>query len=424
MVLNGVCTLKNYLCIKNVGVCDYRLFTLLGASTARGEESKIGQFGSGAKHGALVLLRQGITPVVMLGKDELTYYTVDIELQGKPQKQLGVSFRGEKALQSMVLDFGAMDWQNPHMALREYISNAIDAGGWEVTLQDTVEGVDGETRVYVPLNADILEYYNNLSRYFLHVAGLEECREISNITSEKCRVYRKGVLVGELRQPSVFHYNLPDVPLDESRNIKTYEAAYAICRHIVDDMDASKFCRALVHGPEDCFERNMTIGTRFFTDARATALRAAWPKQYVLGCNSYTKHLNHLAESRNLSIVSVGSSCFSLLKMVLPSLESITTSVVNGVITEPLAGNLAETWNSLWSWLLVNGVIGNQTSRPQAMMFKDPTMMGFSSNGILYFNEKAGISHMVYALECAGNPDLRNTMLDALFANQGSCSEL
>lgn len=414
--------MKNYLCIKNDGVCDYRLFTLLGASTARGDKGKIGQFGSGAKHGALVLMRQNIPPIVMLGKDELTYYTQDIpELK---TKQLGVYFKGEKQLQSMVVDFGIMDWQNPHMALREYISNAIDAGGWEVTLVDEVIGVEGQTRVYVPLTPDIVEYYNNLSRYFLHAVGLEESPTIANLTEEKCRVYRKGVLVGALHQTSAYHYNLPDVPLDESRNIKSYEASYHISRYIVEKMDASKVCRTLIHAPKTAFERNITYSHVSFTPERRRELATAWNSNYVLACEGMHKHLEHLAEARNLTITHVGATAFGIFKDALPTLETITKEVVNGVITMAPSPNLQESWNSLWTWLKVRGLTGAWNQVPEIKMFRDEHMKAFVSNGECYLVEEAKISDMLYVLSCLGLYDVKDGVINRMFAEMRESSEL
>ena len=40
-----------FLMIANNGVAPVQSFTVLGVSTARGNSDKIGQFGSGAKHG-------------------------------------------------------------------------------------------------------------------------------------------------------------------------------------------------------------------------------------------------------------------------------------------------------------------------------------------------------------------------------------
>ena len=64
-----------YLIIANPGETQVEAFTVLGASAARGNVEKIGQFGSGAKHAVLCALRSGIPIQIYCGKTKVVPQT-------------------------------------------------------------------------------------------------------------------------------------------------------------------------------------------------------------------------------------------------------------------------------------------------------------------------------------------------------------
>ena len=67
-----------------------------------------------------------------------------------------------------VLDYGKQDWQEVALALREFISNAIDRsirekGDWsgvkiEIVDESQVRAKRDHTRVFVPMNAEVLQF--------------------------------------------------------------------------------------------------------------------------------------------------------------------------------------------------------------------------------------------------------------------------
>ena len=124
-----------HLLIQNPGVAPVEGFTLLGVSTTRGcgVEGAIGQFGSGNKHAINVLLRAGLKVVVYCGKSRLDFQTRDDEIDDgltrKTIKRVMCKLGGTSTRTidlGWVLDFGAIDWTDLGMAMREFISNAID----------------------------------------------------------------------------------------------------------------------------------------------------------------------------------------------------------------------------------------------------------------------------------------------------------
>lgn len=290
-----------YLKIENPGVAPTAAFTLLGASTKRDTSSgqTIGKFGTGNKHGIAVCLRNKLSPMIFAGTLKMEFGTrpekmenhvfnrVVVKYGGKDEQ--GVSRRATEDL-GFVVEHGAVDWQGVDLALREFVSNALDRAveegelnflsqlsanegsdfvqeamknnTWQYysvkdqlskyreTAQDfknvTIEVVSanqvraraGYTRIFVPLNDEVFKFYNNLSKWFLHFTEPESLhlqvlpKRNRSITSEQGAViYRRGVRVREVPNASLFDYNLEDLKLDESRQVDnwlvSHEAAKA-----------------------------------------------------------------------------------------------------------------------------------------------------------------------------------------------------
>jgi hypothetical protein len=251
-----------YLKIENVGVCPPEGFTVLGVSLADTSDNAgvIGTFGSGSKHGVAVLLRNGLSPIVFAG-------TLKLEFSSRPQtvsdsqasKEFGrvvVKYGGTDPVTGanrsstedlgFVLDYGKQDWGEVALALREFVSNAIDRtirengdfSGVKIEIVDEVQvrAKRDHTRVFVPMNAEVLEFYNNLGRWFLHFSEPEALNKAilpknnRNLGDRRAAViYRKGVRVREFESSdteSLFDYNLNDLTIDESRKASDWDVKH------------------------------------------------------------------------------------------------------------------------------------------------------------------------------------------------------
>lgn len=181
-----------------------------------------------------------------------------------------------------VLEYGAADWLGVDLALREFVSNSLDRAEeeadhnfqqkwieqykheyntewntewnydqkqqfkqdietfrktskpWEkviieVVNDNQVRAKSGTTRVFVPLSNDVLNFFNNLGKWFLHFSEPELLNQTilpkmnRNLSDQKTAViYRRGVRVREFESskiPSLFDYNLEKLELDESRKV-------------------------------------------------------------------------------------------------------------------------------------------------------------------------------------------------------------
>jgi hypothetical protein len=222
---------SKYFMVENSGVADVESFTLLGVSSARGDESSIGQFGSGAKHAILVLLRAGLQIVVCCGKTRIVPFLEEIVVNGVESFRLCFRIGTKTEKTSMTLGFGELDWSDDvRMAMREIVSNALDQSDqqWERIKTGVVENVrakNGTTRVFVEFDSRVREYFGRIGEYFLHWSGDHETKVLPKCEPSPVRFHRLGVFVREqTRDVSIWNYNADSsLPIDESRNMDDYK---------------------------------------------------------------------------------------------------------------------------------------------------------------------------------------------------------
>jgi len=224
------------------------------------------------------------------GIKDTVFNRVVVKFGGKDRA--GVSRSATEDL-GFVLEHGSADWLSVDLALREFVSNSLDRaveegevlfvtnylnarssefkqaaankGSWEhnevrealsvyrttatdyknvvveVVNDGQVRAKAGHTRIFIPLTQDVLVFFNDLGKWFLHFSEPELLNKTilpksnRNIGDRQSAViYRRGVRVREFESsdvPSLFDYNLEDLKLDESRRVDDwyvqYEAAQA-----------------------------------------------------------------------------------------------------------------------------------------------------------------------------------------------------
>jgi hypothetical protein len=253
-----------YLKIENPGVCPIEGFTVLGA-TSKSDNSApgtIGCFGSGNKHAISVLLRHDIDPIVFCGKLRLEFSSkkqafsdgiTEDEMRRVVVKYSGQTEDGRSKTATedlgFALEYGRQDWDDVGMALREFVSNALDMSikynthtgkktthswdGTEVQIVDEsrVRAKAGTTRIFIPLIEPIYKFHENLGRWFLHFSEPDNLD--ATVLPKTCRnfgenrtavIYRRGVFVREVAgvKASLFDYNLNNLRLDEARKVDDY----------------------------------------------------------------------------------------------------------------------------------------------------------------------------------------------------------
>lgn len=251
-----------YLKIENIGVCPVEGFTVLGVSLANtsNHAGVIGQFGSGNKHAISVCLRNEFDPVVFCGSLRLEFFTrPQTVADGQASKDFARvcvkyggtdpttgSSRSQTDDLGFVLNYGKQDWNEVALALREFVSNAIDrsireSGDWsgvkiEIVDENQVRAKRDSTRVFLPLTPEVLTFYNDLGKWFLHFSEPESLQKqilpkrSRNLGDRRAAViYRRGVRVREFESSdteSLFDYNLDNLTIDEARKASDWDVRH------------------------------------------------------------------------------------------------------------------------------------------------------------------------------------------------------
>lgn len=282
-----------YLLIENQGVSDIDCWIKMGLSSTRenNDGRLIGKFGSGIKHAILTLLRLGEKPIIFLGNKELLAETVEKTtrtLDGPiDYQEVLFHFDGQTYPTGFTCGFGELDWTNRNMAIREFISNAIDASykttdsatnGCNVSYSLETTPKEGVTRVYIRCEEPFA-----INEHFLHWTSKENLADkfiIDKCMKDTCKVYRRGVLVGTLGD-SLFNYNFDDIKLDESRNLDLRSAKHDITmcfnRFSVGQFSEllKSFAEPLTDGKHRILEANLSWPSWIEDDARVR-MTEAW----------------------------------------------------------------------------------------------------------------------------------------------------
>lgn len=218
--------MSKYIQIRNTGEIEPEGFKLLGASTKRQDENKIGFFGSGIKYTVSYLLRNNLFFGVYSGVEEIKFTLKETSLRGQEFNQIVVN--GEET--SVTTDWGA-HWKRWQI-FREIVTNAFDEEMFEISLTEDLNPVKGLTSFYLNYE-DFKEYYDNLDKYFRpELINTTESSIIIKDSPSYINVFKKGVRVideegyGKEDIISLFDYNLPDIDLNEERVASLWEVKW------------------------------------------------------------------------------------------------------------------------------------------------------------------------------------------------------
>lgn len=209
-----------YLKIQSAGEIEIEAFTLIGASSKRNDETKIGYFGSGLKYSIAALLRNGIDFRIFQGENEIKFDVVDKIFRDESYKAISVN--GKET--SMTTTMGGKDWDISFAPIREIYSNALDEDD-AVVLQTVIEpkGDAGRTTFFIEKTTEISHFFENFNSYFCdknpNVLHRNKFISIYPVPDQDgLRLFRKGILCYQNEKTkTVFHYNSPHFEINESR---------------------------------------------------------------------------------------------------------------------------------------------------------------------------------------------------------------
>lgn len=440
-----------HLMIENPGVAPVEAYTLLGASTKR-DSDLIGKFGTGNNHAVLACLRKGIAPTVFAGMTRMNFGTrpqvIDDGLKAVEHQRVFVKFGGTSTKTEdlgYTGQLGTDDWADDvALALREFVSNALDRvmeeGDAEFTSlhageadfvakfrenrrnlyklvvirvvdENQVRAKAGRTRVFVPLTAEVLEFYNNLGKWFLHFSEPDLVWKAilpktgRNLTGRRAAViYRRGVRVREFESSdvaSLFDYNLNDLKIDESRKVDDWNVLRAAANALrdADAADLTLLLRALGSGAE-CWERTFDsygLSSWAYGETKQ-ARREAW--SLALGAVAEnavltTSQTADYVKRKGYTPVIVPESYLNFATqtgvrtgdMVLTQDDKDGREIIEAT---PLAVELVD-----WAWGLISRAnMTNGREKPavksfRAVMDAGSRVLGFYRDGTVFLNQAA-----------------------------------
>lgn len=209
-----------YLKITNEGELNKELFYLIGASTKKNDDSKIGQFGTGLKYAISYFIRNGINIRFFIGENEIKFSTVKREIDGNEFNQIELDGKS----MNITTDYG-YQWKAWEV-VREIWCNAKDAGIHSRGESEEPVGVKGLTSIFIEMNEEVEKIYQNWSDFFISEKPIFENENYAvyeNKDQSNCRIYKNGILVKNTDNPSLFHYDFKKATLNELRQYMGYE---------------------------------------------------------------------------------------------------------------------------------------------------------------------------------------------------------
>ena len=246
---------NNYLLIENGGELDSSSLILLGASTKRNDDAKIGFFGSGNKYAIATLIRENVPFRIFSGEKEINISTEGVNFRDIEFKKISI----DGCPTSLTTDMGP-EWRE-WMAIREWVSNSIDEGNSLIdkNYNNDVVGKQGVTRFYVqhvPAVKQVVDNWNSMFAYDRTdvVYSTDKGKIYSqNNKNENILLFRKGIRAYESEnQKSLFQYDMNEFHINESRLIDNLYAAGAKVVDMLLQCDNKKIIRKIV---ENCTKR-------------------------------------------------------------------------------------------------------------------------------------------------------------------------
>lgn len=221
-----------WLCIKNEHEFPIEALSLGGFTTKRGDSNTIGEFGTGRIYAFILSLKLNI-PVVLQTKSAIVKpISETLMVAGKELERLAFEVKRGKQKEivqtSFTLDMGK-NWETPYQMFREFYANAYDEmlKMPEMTFEESIfpqtEVAEGTTLLYIKVNREIKEIYNNIDYYFpLNRTPIYQDYQVKILsyqgTGVSGGVYVKGVLVQTI-EDSIFSYQIDNLRLNEERNV-------------------------------------------------------------------------------------------------------------------------------------------------------------------------------------------------------------
>lgn len=246
-----------YLIIKSKNEIQVEALSLMGASTKRLENNKIGMFGTGNKYGIAYCMRNNYNLRIFSGKREIFLATKPTKL-GDNDFDI-ITLNGK--FTSLTTSLGK-DW-SLWMAIREFYSNAIDEGLIEFSITSDLPKKEKDTTTFfIETNAEIMKLWSNIDNHLSIKREVLFENEIGKIyvkKSQKGIIFREGILVKAGDYKTLFDFDLHNIDITEERLAKRDFQVIENMWKLIYSCDNEFVIRSYVDiGYSDCLENNIS----------------------------------------------------------------------------------------------------------------------------------------------------------------------
>lgn len=369
---------------ENVNVTD--MFTL-GVSTSRGDDVKIGQFGSGCLMAALTWLRLfGESPVFFVNGEKITFSSKPVpKADGELFNQVYMHSGTKKGVPITIsLEYGVKDWNDAGMALREWISNALDQGEdirseKSVGPANSVRNSKTGVTVFVKMNGEVVKYWSKIGENFLHYSERQDVKILSKPQIGPLKVYRRGVLIRSFdTEMSLYDYNL-DFDITENRN----GSSDSMLQHIMDTL-AYNYSSATedkhrIKILDNVISGEQTIETVFDC---WTSIGRSWVKMLMAKGGTYVPVSGENIGKAGSYVVP--EKWYEMIINLCPELDgmiNVSMAEKRGYTTIAATQDVKDNFQRCWDFLDMLGLV-NDSPKPKLECFKTdpgsiPSCLGF-----------------------------------------------
>jgi hypothetical protein len=302
-----------YLKIKNDGLLDLRLISLMGGTTKADDKFKIGQFGTGLKYTLAYMLRNNIDFKIFIDSVEIKLTTIK-EVIRETNFEI-ICINGEKT--SITTNMGA-DWK-AWMIIRELWCNALDEKGSDFCVVDEFLPIKGTTEYYIQFVPDIMEIYENWDKYFIH--GKTPIMEVEKFAiydgGENLRCYKNGVLIKEIaNKKSVFSYDIKDTEMKYSAQHEIAECFPQFTKETVE---------IFFNNLKDTFEEDMDF-SGYWDRTYGNGWKEAIGNAKFIDYDTYNRIIGRYPDIENQPLIKVPPGLFKKLVKAFPSISMLRAS--------------------------------------------------------------------------------------------------